>query len=95
MTNNVHQVQVHAQDDTPATQSHKERQPPLAAEMAVDATDIRQVKKLVTQLSAACKVRHDELLQKMEALEQKITHMDQELSALRSGLSLEGVRHDF
>jgi hypothetical protein len=49
-------------------------------------SEIRQLITMVSQLSAVCNVRHGEVIQKMAALEKKITHMGRKLSARRSDL---------
>ena len=71
--------------DTPVAPTQKETpEPPVAAQMAINSADVQQVKTLIVQLSAACKLRHDEMLHKMETMEKKIALMDRKLSAHRS-----------
>ena len=48
-----------------------------------DHVSFRHVKSMISQLSAACKLRHDEILHKMVVLETKITNLDRKLTAHR------------
>jgi hypothetical protein len=78
----MHEFQVEVDVHAPP---HDEIPPPLPSDQTPPAvqTEIRQLKTMISQVSAASKVHHDEMMKKMEALEQKITHMSRKLSARR------------